>query len=151
MAVYGVNTSTGAANGGVIPFTGWSSTLGAGSANSGSTSGAVQFNGQTQEDYPVANSLQRGANRAALAILKAAIGAAAGTAIGDVNYKRVQAQVPGGGLMPIETVSVVNRNTTAADLTALTALLSRSVAPSTYVADLSGNGGGGKLSYQGIS
>ena len=61
-----------------------------------------------------------------------------------------QAQIKGyqgdfyNSLRPIEIISQVNRATTAADVTAFAALLNRVVFPSTYVPDLSGNGGGGK-------
>jgi hypothetical protein len=44
----------------------------------------------------------------------------------------------------------VNRNTTAADVTQITALLDRTTYPASYPVDLSGNGGGGKLAYKGI-
>jgi hypothetical protein len=47
-------------------------------------------------------------------------------------------------LITIETINIVNRATTAADLTAFQALISRVVQPSTYPPDISGNGGGGK-------
>jgi hypothetical protein len=46
-----------------------------------------------------------------------------------------------GGLVPIETTSYVNRNTTAADQIALTALLDRTNGPPSYPIDLSMNGG----------
>ena len=155
MAVYGVIPSTGVARGGTIAFSGWSPTLGTGDANVGSGSGAAQFNGWTQQDYQIAYNIARGSNRAFLALLKAVTGAAAG-GTATVTYKRVQAIQPspvnwGGGAIPIETVTPVNRTTTAADITAFTALWNRIVNPTTYPADLSGNGGGGKLSYQEIS
>jgi hypothetical protein len=80
------------------------------------------------------------------------------------TYKRVQAPagpsgttpaVTGtadlGGLVPIETVSVINRATTAADVTYLTEIFDGRmvVGPSslTLVADASGNGGGGKANW----
>lgn len=52
-----------------------------------------------------------------------------------------------GGNRVIETVTIVNRNTTAADLTAMQGTLNRiyNSAPTTYAEDLSGNGGGGKV------
>ena len=151
MAVYGVNTTTGVARGGVIPFTGWSPSLGTTDAVSGSAAGAVQYNGLMQQDYSIIYNLARGSNRAALAILKSITGAAAGGAISS-TYKRVTGTVPPtGGAQPIETVTLASRTSTAADVTAFTALLNRLVNPTTYALDLSGNGGGGKLSYQGIS
>src|SRR5215467_14521449 len=86
MAVYGVITSSGAARGGSIAFTGWSPTLGTGDANTGSAAGAVQFNGMVQQDYTISYNIARGSNRAFLGILKAITGAAAGGAI-SVTYK----------------------------------------------------------------
>jgi hypothetical protein len=50
-----------------------------------------------------------------------------------------------GGVIPIETINIVNRNTNANDLLAWQSLVSRVVQPSTYPPDISGNGGGGKL------
>jgi len=76
------------------------------------------------------------------------IGAAAGGAA-SVNQPRVQsnADVNGnmqGGLRVIETKSLLNRVTTAADVTNIKNALQLSSQP-TYATDLSGNGGGGKL------
>ena len=77
------------------------------------------------------------------------IGAAAGGAA-SVNQLRVKsnADVNGnvqGGLRVIETKSLINRVTTAADVTNINNALQLSSQPTTYVDDLSGNGGGGKL------
>jgi hypothetical protein len=47
-------------------------------------------------------------------------------------------------LVTIETVNLVNRATTANDLAAFQALLTRNTFPATYPPDVSGNGGGGK-------
>ena len=54
-----------------------------------------------------------------------------------------------GGLIPIETVTLVNRVTTVADVNAAQALLYRSVYPANYAVDASGNGGGGKQAVGG--
>lgn len=73
------------------------------------------------------------------------------------QYKRVQqtagyagsGPAVGGGVVPIETVSKVNRAVTAADVTSLRKVLPGGSEidsqPSTYPTDLSGNGGGGRL------
>lgn len=56
-----------------------------------------------------------------------------------------------GGLVPIETVTVINRATTAGDVTYLRELFDGSMIPGpsslTLVADAGGNGGGGKLGW----
>jgi hypothetical protein len=49
-----------------------------------------------------------------------------------------------GGVIPVETVTLINRATTAADVTALNSLFTRSPTPASYAVDVSGNGGGGK-------
>jgi len=144
MAVYGLGTP------GQVPWTGYSNTLGAGDANKEAQSGYIAFNGITQRDEFLAKAFRNGAGSMALKALWVAL---TGTAVGSnatATYKRVSGMIADnnyGGVRPIETVTVVNRNTTAADDTAITALLNRNVFPSTYVADLSGNGGGGKLGY----
>ena len=50
-----------------------------------------------------------------------------------------------GGLVPIQQTSVVNRNTTTADETALDASLNPTFAPASYPVEKSGNSGGGIL------
>ena len=56
-----------------------------------------------------------------------------------------------GGLVPIETVTVINRVTTAADVTYLTPIFDGNMVPGpsslTLVADAGGNGGGGKAGW----
>lgn len=72
--------------------------------------------------------------------------AAGGSASGTV--KQVQAvQADGmnlGGQRPIDTTSLINRNTTAADETMLDTLFTPTFAPASYPADRAGVGGGGK-------
>jgi len=152
MAVYGTTPSTGAATNGQIPFTGWSPTLGTGPANAGTANGAVWFNGMTQNDYFLMTNVTRMSNRVFLAMLKAITGAAAG-GTATSTYSRVAAVQGGqqGGLITIEQRQPINRATTAADVAAMTALWNRVVNPTPYVADVSGNGGGGKLAFIGVS
>lgn len=77
-------------------------------------------------------------------------GAAAGEAALD-TYSRVEhtedAGNPAayGGARTIETVTVINANTAAADETAIDNMLEEEFVPATYPADASSNGGGGKL------
>ena len=118
------------------------------------------YNGVHGEDYALLanqqphenkiNKLFRGSRygmRELKELLLTTIGASAGSAAAD-TYKRIEAQVGNedflatGGVVPIETVTVIGRNTTAADVTALKAMLTRISAPTTYPADKSGNGGG---------
>lgn len=66
------------------------------------------------------------------------------------TYPRVEAQADpgnpavGGGEVPIETVTVINRVTATADKTLITEMLELDAQPA-YPTDASGNGGGGKV------
>jgi hypothetical protein len=140
MANYGLQTTPSQ-----IPFTGYSNTLGGSSAAQGATSGYVYANGLLSADSDVAREFRNGGQVGAVnRILYALLGAAVG---GNATKTKAQVQhVVGapGGLIPIETITLVNRNTTAADLTAVQAIFNRTVFPATYVVDVGGNGGGGK-------
>lgn len=144
MATYGLGGT------GLISFSGYTNTLGTGQANQAGTSGAVMFNGVQQGDDRLAKMLRNGGMTGATTqLLYILLGAAPGS-----NATKTKAQVQGqtgapGGLQVIETVSLVNRNTTAADLAAFQALLRRNPAPASYPADLSGNGGGGRQQFAG--
>lgn len=143
MATYGVSATPGQ-----ISFTGYTNTLGPSVANSGSTSGYVQNNGVFQGDDLIAKQIRNtGGAAAAKALWYALLGAATG-GTATATKKQVQ-HVTGapGGLVPIETVTLINRTTTAADLTAFQALMNRTPTPFSYPADLSGNGGGGHVAY----
>lgn len=99
---------------------------------------------------PVRNRAKRIANREQMRVLTALFGGLIGAASGSnvtATHKRIGASTSDfgpqdGGRRTIETVTDINRNTTAADITALkeivTGVTSR---PSTYPRDLSGNGG----------
>ena len=69
-----------------------------------------------------------------------------GTGVPVVKTKKQVQGVTGGfgGVAPIETVTLINRNSTASDVIAITSLLYRNPFPTNYAADVSGNGGGGK-------
>ena len=147
MAIYGLQPVPGS-----VPFTGWTNILGnvsTGSQPSAPASvGAVSANGITQFDKKLARVFNQGeAGKRLKAVWIVLTGAAPG-----VTANVSQAQIKGyqgdfyNSLRPIEIISEVNRPTTAADVTALVALLNRVVYPPTYVPDLSGNGGGGKQS-----
>jgi len=71
------------------------------------------------------------------------IGAASGDTAAK-TFARVKDEVGavGGGLREIETVEVINRATTADDITLLKEFTAAVPTNTTFVADLSGNGGG---------
>jgi hypothetical protein len=145
MATYGIGTVPGS-----VPFTGWTNVLGnvatGAQPSAPASAGVVSANGITQFDKKLSRVFSQGeAGKRAKALWLALTGAApGGTATAN------QAQIKGyqgdfyNSLRPIEVISQVNRATTAADVTAFAALLNRVVFPSTYVPDISGNGGGGK-------
>lgn len=142
MAVYGLGTP------GQVPFTGWTPTLSNGQANLGATSGYVNFNGVQQGDDRLAKMFRNGAmTLATTQILYTLLGQATGQTATKTK-KQVQ-HVTGapGGLIPIETINLVNRATVTNDLTAFQALVTRNPFPSTYAPDVSGNGGGGHVTY----
>ena len=145
MATYGPNSGT-------VPFTGWSPTLGVGSAVEGSASGTVQRNGMTNDDHFIARSFLARPGRVTRELLLTLLGATAGSAASE-TYKRVYRPVRNsdpqeyGGLATTETVTLVSRNTTATDITNITALISREPKPSSYAVDIGGNGGGGKAGF----
>ena len=143
MAVYGLSGD------GKVPFTGYTNTLGTGDAVSGANAGYVQFNGIGQQDDKIAKLLQSGSSGRILRALWFALTGGAPGGNASVTKARVQAVQGGGhgGVIPVEVQTILNRSTTAADLAALRALMNRVVYPATYVADLSGNGGGGKGAY----
>lgn len=144
MATYGY-TPAGAVN-----FTGYTNTLGVGVANQSASAGQVYFNGITQGDERIAKMLRNGGMTLSLRALLATLTGVVAGSTATVTKKQVQGQTGApGGLQTIETVNLINRATTAADVTMLNALFTRNPAPSSYVADLSGNGGGGKQNMAG--
>lgn len=137
-----------------IPFTGWSPTLGSnttGSAVGPTSSGSVQFNGITQGDDRLVKELRKPSGRKLRLLIKQLLGSVPG-AMATENRYRVQAKQGGqaGGLQLIEAVPIVNRATTVNDDTQITAMLDRVTKPPAYPADVSGNGGAGKLKYMGV-
>ena len=118
------------------------------------------WNGEYNEDYSllvnksplqkrIARVFRRGGLRTFQELALTLNGAAAGSTAA-ATHSRAEAErelgspTVNGGARTIETVTHVNRVTTAADKTAIDAVLSQSTAP-TYPTDASGNGGGGKL------
>jgi len=143
MATYGLGSTPGQ-----VSFTGLSNTLGSGQANQQSTAGFVQFNGVQQGDDRIAKMLRNGAMTGAVTqLLYTLLGATTGSTATKTKKQVQWQQGAPGGLIPIETINLVNRATTTADLTAFQALLTRQTFPATYAPDLSGNGGGGHVLY----
>ena len=146
MATYGLETTPGQ-----VPFTGYTNTLGNGAANVGSNAGYAQFNGVSQGDDRIAKMIARqgGMTLAVQELLLTLLGATTGAAAFKTKPQVQGQQGAPGGLQTIETITLVNRATTANDLNAFLALANRQVQPPSYPPDLSGNGGGGKLQYAG--
>jgi hypothetical protein len=144
MATYGLGSSGG------IQFTGYTNTLGAGNAANGATTGFVYFNGIQQGDDRIVKMLRNGGGTiASTRILYTLLGAAVGANAAQTKKQIKWEQGSPGGLIPVETINIVNRATNASDLAAFQALISRVVQPSVYPPDLSGNGGGGKQAISG--
>lgn len=147
MALYGPNA-------GLVPFTGFSPTLGT-DAIVPVTSGNVQFDGMTQDDDALSKQLFQRANRGVRRLFLALIGAASGGNATE-TYTRVlgiqafNSATQIGGLVPMEVVTQINRNTTAGDIANLKAVISRSPV-TTFPVDVSGNGSGNGFGGTGVS
>ena len=140
MPDYGLNGT------GKIPFTGWSQGLGNGDAVTPGTIGSIQFNGISQQDDAISKLLRHGASAARLrGLINSLLGIVPGSAA-IVTKKQIRwEQGSPGGLIPIETVTILNRVTTPQDVVAIRTMMYRSAAPFNYAVDAGGNGGGGKL------
>lgn len=138
-------------NGAVAAWTGYSPTVGANGSIVPSTSGQLQFNNSALVNR-LENTLRRTQSRALQKVWRALTGAAAGGAA-LATRARVTAKVAKddpadiGGLVSIETINLVNRVTTAADVTYIDSVLDKITAPIPYAVDPSGNTGGGKLGF----
>ncbi len=143
MATYGLGATPSQ-----VPFTGYSNTLGVNVANAGATSGYAYFNGVSQGDDRIAKMMRNGAATAGvMQLMYRLLGFAAGQ---TATKTKAQVKAQNGsdvGSPQVEVINLVNRATTAADLTAFQALMNRTVFPATYAPDASGNGGGGKVTY----
>lgn len=140
-------------NSGNVAFTGFTPTLGSSSVTPDASGGNVFANGLTQQDAAIARILFTGNNRVIRRLLNVTIGAAAGdstvesrTFITAFQMSGVADAQQGGGTRPIAAVDLINRVSTATDVTNLKAMINRSPVP-TYVADASGIGGGGHAGW----
>ena len=139
MATYGLNGTGG------VPFTGYTPTLSNGQATDAAAAGTVYFNGLTQGDERIAKMLRNGGmSLVTRRLLTTLLGSAVGPVATQTKKQIKWEQGSPGGLVPIESVVLINRATVAADVAALNGLLFRNPAPASYVNDASGNGGGGK-------
>lgn len=102
---------------------------------------------------PLRRKLTRVVKRKSMAVIRELMRELNGATTGDAalaQHVRVQGaqilQNDAGGVRPIETVDLLNRVTAAGDVTLIEDMLTEQRDP-TYPADLSGNGGGGKLGF----
>jgi hypothetical protein len=108
------------------------------------------MNGIQQGDDRIVKMFRNGGGTiASTRILFTLLGAAIGQTAAQTKKQIKWEQGAPGGLIPIETINMVNRATNANDLLAFQTLISRVVQPSVYPADVSGNGGGGKQTVGG--
>jgi hypothetical protein len=100
-------------------------------------------------------ALSRSGFRAVRELMVTLNGVAPGSAALD-TYAQASASQQGptvtgpGGVRTIDTITTVNRNTAASDVTTLNARVVDGLfvqAPSSYPTDASGNGGGGKVRF----
>jgi hypothetical protein len=138
-------------NGAVIGWTGYSPTLGAGAANVGANSGQLQF-GNPSIDYRLENTLRRPQLRPFTRALRSIVVTGVGTpAIATrMRVKGTPAKDDPsaiGGLVQMESQTLINRNTTPADVNFILSVIDELTAPLVYPTDPSGNSGGGKLGF----
>jgi len=124
--------------------TGWSPLF-------GNTPNAYQLQfGRHSNDYHAARALGASGMRGIRRVMRVLNGAAAGSAATETYVRRRAAapfnQVEASGNVPMETVTEINRNTTAADITYINAniidrIYNMHPAIASYPVDLSGNGG----------
>ena len=156
MALYGVDIRTGNAHNNEIGFTGWTPTLGRGATQpqygSGTTAGSVQMNGQSQNDDRIAKQFRKSGmgNKILRQVFNQLIGVAVGGNTGaTLGYKQVRGQTGDNytSLRQIDNLTFATRTLTAADQAAFRGMVTRLTAPAVYAADVSRNGGGGKVKF----
>jgi hypothetical protein len=93
----------------------------------------------------------RNGNRRLNALIKSLNGTAVGGATASASYARVSGSKGSdgnfGGVRATETRTLINRVSATADKNFIDDLCDRDSQPNTYPADVSGNGGGGKLRF----
>lgn len=133
-----------------VPFTGWSPTLGLGAANVSVASGAAQFNGNMQSDDRFVKALRSAGNRKFRRILRVLVTSGIGANATETRTRVKAVTGTATGVVPIETVTLINRSLVTADLVAAQALIDRTTVPAVYAVDISGAGGGGKQKYMNV-
>jgi len=136
MTTYGLNNGT-------IPFTGYTGTLGVGSALTGAASGTTLYNKLSQSDRAIMQRMRKLGNRKLRNKFRALIVGDTGTTVTNSIFRVQGPTDPNliGGLSLMKSFDT-SITATAADKTALTALLLLQQGAYTYVADASGNGRG---------
>lgn len=134
-----------------VTWTGYSPTLGAGSANTAALTGTL-VDGSSPIEKKISALVRKPQFRKLRELMDDLNGAAVGANTALVTRARVEARVQlgnvsQGGLVPIETQTIINRVTATADQTQINSILDDVVFPSPYPVDASGNGGGGKLGF----
>ena len=115
----------------------------------GDGAGSINSYSLLVNKMPRRNSIRRVVNREGFrpltALFNSLIGATSGSGTGAITRKRISAPSNGadlGGARTVDTVSIINRNTTSADVTKLKEMVYNvKTRPTSYVRDLSGNGG----------
>jgi hypothetical protein len=111
-----------------------------------SQAGYSQLVNKNPRRSPIKRTMNRESFRVLTALFNGLVGAATGGNV-TATHKRVQRPADttiggSGGLMTIETVTDINRNTVAADVTKLKEMVAGvKVRPTPMPKDLSGNGG----------
>lgn len=121
-------------------YTGWNGLLHA--------TGDSLISGRDSKEAHISRLLRRGIGRRNLRLLRVLVNSGTGaSAVENRTWRAPQVDSDSiGGAVTTEDRELVNRNTTAADQTAYNAaIFDRTVYPSSYPEDASGNGGGGKL------
>lgn len=134
--------------------------LGTTSINAGATSWSNFWGGANSYSLLNARAAELAISRALMpaqfrslrAVMRTLNGTAAGSTA-TATYARISAPAgltdseDFGGARVVDTITDINRATTAADVTYIDGLITRlaSANPSTYATDASGNGGGGKV------
>ena len=111
----------------------------------GSTGSYALLQNKNPRRNGIRGTVNRESFRVATALFNGLVGAATGSNV-TATHKRIandaSSVTPNGSVRTVETVTDINRNTAAADVTMLKEMVyDVSRRPSTYPRDLSGNGG----------
>ena len=152
MATYGLDYRTGVARTGFLVATGWSPTLGPNTTGP-VTAGlpTIQTNGVMSADDQLSKAFRK--NGPTIEAFRQIVTRLleGQTTVGNATHMQITGQTADqgmGGRRPITTTAILaDRAYTAADKAALSAIIARTNKPTTYVTDVSKNGGGGKVAW----